>query len=84
MISVPCHERVIYLRYDIALSCDDTCLRHMKERILYHACKASRSYGTPYIISRYDIKPIKEGAFISENASLDLSFEFAVAYRKSC
>ena len=23
MISVPWHERVIYLRYDIALSCDD-------------------------------------------------------------
>ena len=45
-------ERVIYLRYDIALSCDDICLRHMKERILYHACAASISYGLPYIISR--------------------------------
>ena len=26
-------------------SCDDICLRHMKERILYHACVASISYG---------------------------------------
>ena len=30
MISVPWHERVIYFRYDIALSCDDICLRHMR------------------------------------------------------
>ena len=45
MISVLWHERVIYLRYDIALSCDDICLRHMEERILYHTCEASISYG---------------------------------------
>ena len=32
-------ERVIYLRYDIAPSCDDNA-SHMEERILYHAALA--------------------------------------------
>lgn len=77
-------QRFAFSMISVSFGTDDIWLRRMKGRILYHACKASRSYGTPYIISRYDIKPIKEGAFISENASLDLSFEFAVAYRKSC
>ena len=61
----------------------------MKERILYHACETSISYGLPYIISRqryimknmmlYGIILSKEDAFMSENKLLDLSFEFAVA-----
>ena len=62
----------------------------MKERILYHACEASISYGfSVYHIAKgdislknatnYDIIPMKEGAFMSENKLLDLSFEFAVA-----
>ena len=42
-------ERVIYLRYDIALSCDDICLRHMRNgysimlaKQVYHtACRIS-------------------------------------------
>ena len=52
-------------------------------------CKASISYGLPYIVSRqrYIMKSImlygiilsKEDAFMSENKLLDLSFEFAVA-----
>ena len=60
-----------------------------EERILYHACEASISYGLPYIISRQryiieihnkcDIIMAKESAFMSENKLLDLSFEFAVA-----
>ena len=62
----------------------------MRERILYHACKASISYGfAVYHIANgdislknamfYDIMPLKEGVFMSENKLLDLSFEFAVA-----
>ena len=54
MISVPLQERVIYLRYDIALRAMIYASR-MKERILYHACVASISYGLPYIISHSDI-----------------------------
>ena len=52
MISVPWHERVIYLRYDIALSCDDICLRHMRNG--YYIIFAMQIYHTasPYIISR--------------------------------
>lgn len=56
-----------------------------EERILYHACEASISYGLPYIISRkrYIIEnatiiPMKEGVFMPENKLLDLSFKFAV------
>jgi len=62
----------------------------MKERILYHACEASISYGVSRIsyrvsyislknIAFYDIMLLKEGVFMSENKLLDLSFEFAVA-----
>ena len=62
----------------------------MKERILYHACEASISYGNAvYHIANgdislknatiYDIILMKEGVFMSENKLLDLSFEFAVA-----
>ena len=37
---------------------DDICLRHMKERILYHACVASISYGRAvyHIALRYIIE----------------------------
>ena len=62
----------------------------MKERILYHTCEASISYGNAvYHIAKgdislksatnYDMIPMKEGVFMSENKLLDLSFEFAVA-----
>ena len=62
----------------------------MKERILYHACEASISWGfsrisyrtsdiSLKIITNYDIIALKEGAFMSGNKLLDLSFEFAVA-----
>ena len=62
----------------------------MKERILYHACVASISYGNAVyhiangdislkITTIYDIILSKEGAIMSENKLLDLSFEFAVA-----
>ena len=68
---------------------DNICLRHMKERILYHICNANISYGVSRISyrisdiplttpSNYDILLTKEGAFMSENKLLDLSFEFAV------
>ena len=88
MISVPVGTGDISsIRY--RSSSDDICLRHMKERILYHTCVASISYGVPYIISRqryiiekcniFDKIPMKEGVFMSENKLLDLSFEFAVA-----
>ena len=89
MISVPWHERVIYLRYDIALSCDDICLRHMRNgyyimlaKQVYHtACRIS--YRVSDISLKYttncNIIMAKEGAFMSENKLLDLSFEFAVA-----
>ena len=62
----------------------------MRERILYHACEASISCGDSRISYRdsdislkiktnYDMILLKEGAFMSENKLLDLSFEFAVA-----
>ena len=62
----------------------------MKERILYHICCANISYGLCRISYRdsdislkratnYDIVFVKEGAFMSQNKLLDLSFEFAVA-----
>ncbi len=62
----------------------------MKERILYHICIANISYGKSrisYRISDISLKTItnrdiiltEEGAFMSENKLLDLSFEFAVA-----
>ena len=88
MISVPWHERVIYLRYDIALSCDDICLRHMRNG--YYIMLAKQVYHTACRIS-YRVSDIslkyttnckimaKECAFMSENKLLDLSFEFAVA-----
>ena len=47
-------ERVIYLRYDIHLRWM-IYASHMKERILYHICRANISYGLPYIISHSDI-----------------------------
>ena len=52
MISVPWHERVIYLRYDIALSCDDICLRHMRNGYYIMLAKQAYHTATPYIISR--------------------------------
>ena len=82
-------KRVIYLRYDIALSCDDICLRHMRNgyyimlaKQVYHtACRIS--YRVSDISLKYttncNIIMAKEGAFMSENKLLDLSFEFAVA-----
>ena len=54
MISVSLSERVIYLRYDIHLRWM-IYASHMKERILYHICRANISYGLPYIISHSDI-----------------------------
>ena len=44
MISVPCgtgDRSSVWYR----TSCDNICLRHMEERILYHTCRASISYG---------------------------------------
>ena len=89
MISVPWHERVIYLRYDIALSCDDICLRHIRngyyimlaEQVYHTACRISYRASDISLKSNviYDIIIVKEGAFMSENKLLDLSFEFAVA-----
>ena len=51
MISVTIGTDDIPCGYDICYA-DDICLRHMKERILYHTCEASISFGLPYIISR--------------------------------
>ena len=63
----------------------------MKERILYHIFTKWKyiirqrriSYRVSDIslknITFYDIMPLKEGVFMSENKLLDLSFEFAVA-----
>ena len=51
MISVP-SERVIYLRYDIALSCDDICLRHIRNGYYIMLSKQVYHTATPYIISR--------------------------------
>ena len=71
MISVPWYERVIYLRYDIALSCDDICLRHMRNG--YYIMLAKQVYHTACRISyrvsdislknttNYDIVSMKEG-----------------------
>ncbi len=69
---------------------DDICLRHMKERILYHICIANISHLRGKYIYRicdislkintiYDIILTKSGVSMSENKLLDLSFEFAVA-----
>ena len=44
MISVPCGTGDISSIWYRSAS-DDICLRHVKERILYHACEASISYG---------------------------------------
>ena len=77
MISVPC-------------GMGDICLRHIK-RNGYYIMLAKQVYHTACRISYrasdislksatfYDIIPLKEGAFMSENKLLDLSFEFAVA-----
>ena len=82
-------ERVIYLRYDIALSCDDICLRHIRngydimlaEQVYHTACRISYRVSdiSLKITTIYDIILSKEGAIMSENKLLDLSFEFAVA-----
>ena len=50
MISVPCGTGDIA---DAMISASQMIYAsRMKERILYHACEASISYGLPYIISR--------------------------------
>ena len=67
MISVPWHERVIYLRYDIALSCDDICLRHMRNGYYIMLAKQVLSYGLPYIISRQRYIIEKHNALGSQN-----------------
>ena len=55
MISVPVVTGDIPCGYDICYA-DDICLRHMKERILYHTCEASISYGNAvYHIAVSDI-----------------------------
>ena len=62
----------------------------MEERILYHACEASISYGASRISYRGSDISLKstmfngiiltdEGVLMSENKLIDLSFEFAVA-----
>ena len=89
MISVPWHERVIYLRYDIALSCDDIRFAYEGTDIISrlrskHIMRQGRiSYRVSDISLKYttncNIIMAKEGAFMSENKLLDLSFEFAVA-----
>ncbi len=69
MISVPGGTGDIPCGYDICFA-DDICLRHMKERISYHACEASISYAVSRISYRvsdislkntafYDIMPLK-------------------------
>ena len=90
MISVPCGTGDIS-RYDIVLSCDDICLRHMKERIVYHIFTKWKyiirqrriSYHHSYISLKApincDIIQMKEGALMSGNKLLELSFEFAVS-----
>ena len=45
MISVPCGTGDISFDM-ISTVADDICLRHMKERILYHICSANISYGS--------------------------------------
>jgi hypothetical protein len=69
MISVPAGTGDICIAYDIPCG-DDICLRHMKERISYHA-DAKRLYimrRKPYIISRSDISFIPScGGFIALN-----------------
>ena len=81
-------ERVIYLRYDIALSCDDICLGHIRngyyimlaEQVYHTACRISYRVSDISLNNAtfYDIIPMKEGVFMPENKLLDLSFEFAV------
>ena len=44
MISVPFGTGDIPCGYDICFT-DDICLQYIKERILYHACESSISYG---------------------------------------
>ena len=89
MISVPWHERVIYPAGMISASQMIYALRMMgtdiisylrskyiirQRRISYRGSDISLKYTT-----NCDIIMAKEGAFMSENKLLDLSFEFAVA-----
>ena len=61
MISVP-SERVIYLRYDIALRAMIYASR-MKKRILYHICGANISYGVSRISYRTSDISLKDARF---------------------
>ena len=61
MISVPLGTRDMS-SIGYPPSVDDICLRHMKERILYHACVASISYGNavyPIAPAIYHFKSLK-------------------------
>ena len=80
---------MIYLRYDIALSCDDIRFAYVGTDIISYLQRKYiiRQRRISYRVSDISLKSAasygiiltKEGAFMSENKLLDLSFEFAVA-----
>ena len=88
MISVPVRTGDIPCGYDICYADDIRFaydgngyyiilaeqVYHTASRISYRICDISLK-----ITTFYDIMPLKEGDFMSENKLLDLSFEFAVA-----
>ncbi len=89
MISVPCRTDDILCGYDICYADD---IRFAYEGNGYYITLAKRVYHTVQAVYHIDVGNIslknktnrdiilaKEGAFMSENKLLDLSFEFAIA-----